>query len=101
MTITTMMVKAASSRKLRLCTVVLQELVARPVDSLDKPGMMGVRLQFTPELEDMDVDGAVKAVEVVAERLLDNQRPAEHAARLFDECAQYLELDGGKVERFN
>ena len=59
-----------------------------------------VRLDLAPQIEDVYVDRAVKALEVVTEDFFDQLGAAENAIRFANQNAQQLEFDRGQVEWF-
>jgi hypothetical protein len=59
--------------------------------------MVGVRFELAAQLEDMDVDSPVEAVEILTERFIDNLGATENTARLFDKGPQQFKLDGRKI----
>lgn len=47
----------------------------------------------------MNINGAVKALKIVAKSLFNKLRPAENSTRFLDESSQQLEFNGGKIQR--
>jgi hypothetical protein len=81
--------KATRRRKFRLCiTVYLQKLVAGSVHCFYVSGLPRVRLKLAAQLEDMNINSAVKAIKIIAKGFLNKLSPAENPPRFLSQNPQ-------------
>ena len=76
---------------------ILHETVPHSVDSLDIPGPSRIGLDLAPEVFDVRVHAAVKAVKRYTVNRLEQLLAAEDSSRLADQRGQQLELGGRQI----
>ena len=58
-----------------------------------------VWLKLSAQVEDMDINGTVEALKIIAKCLFNNLCPAENPAWFLGENSQQLEFNRGKINR--